>query len=105
MARIDAVDLKVNMDTAEAEANLSRLVALHKQLPPHRSGWRSTKLHLALIMMALVMFGWFSLTDDRRAVTFDAMVFGLATAAGIYSTTRAAESFAQRPKPEAKPEL
>jgi hypothetical protein len=100
-----SVDMKVNIDTAEAEANLARLLELQKQLPKPRSGWHSTKLHLALIMMALVMVGWFSLTADRRAVTFDAMVFGLATAAGIFSTTRVAESFAQRPAKEAKPEV
>lgn len=92
---MNTVTLKVEADTKDAEASLERLAKLNERVR-HRSGWKSTKLHLALIMMALVMFGWASLTEDRRAMTFDAMVFGLATAAGIFSTTRVAESFAAR---------
>lgn len=59
-----------------------------------RSGWHSTKLHLALITMATLtaVFVARGIADQY----FGEYCFALITAAGIYSSARVAESFAQR---------
>ncbi len=57
-------------------------------------GWKSTKLHLALITMATVtvVYGF---TGFNQAA-FGEYAMALIGAAGIYSTTAAAEKFATR---------
>lgn len=93
----DVVMMKVTADTKDAEEGLERLrKAALAARAAQRSGWKSTKLHLALIMMVLLTAGWLTLGDAGRAGTFGEWALGLATAAGIFSTTRVAESFAQR---------
>jgi len=61
-----------------------------------RSGWRSTKLHLALITMTLltVVYG----LAGFPLMAFGEYALGVISAAGIYSGSRVAESFALRPK-------
>lgn len=92
----DRVTIKVDADTKDAEAALERVAKLNKAAHAQRSGWKSTKLHLALIVMALLTAGWLTLGDVGRGATFGEWALGLATAAGIFSTTRVAESFAPR---------
>ena len=53
-------------------------------------GWRSTKLHLALITMALLTGAY--LTTDRSA-NFSAYSMALLGAAGIYSGAATLEKF------------
>ena len=61
-----------------------------------RSGWHSTKLHLALITMATVTAVYVMMGCPVAA--FDHYCMALITAAGIYSVARVSESFAQRPQ-------
>lgn len=63
----------------------------------HRSGWYSTKLHLALIAMVVITTCWLSLVPEQRAATFPVFVGGILAAASIYSGSRVMESYAQRP--------
>lgn len=60
----------------------------------YRPGWYSTKLHLALITMALItsVYGFMGFP----VAAFGEYCFSVTTAAGIYSGTRVAETFAQR---------
>lgn len=92
MAEVGSVKTKVDVDPAEAEASLA--CAQKTQ----RSGWRSTKLHLALITMVLAtvvyaFIGWPEAQFTGYCVT-------LLGAAGIFSGTRTAESFAHRGRAE-----
>lgn len=69
---------------------------VEKSIEPRREsyrGWRSTKLHLALITMGLLTVAY-AVSNDRAA-TFDAYALWLVSAAGIYSTASAAEKFAK----------
>ncbi len=61
--------------------------------PRPRVGWRSTKLHLALITMALVtvVYGLIGFPPDQ----FPTYVTGLGAAAAIYSGAAAAEKFSR----------
>lgn len=63
-------------------------------------GWRSTKLHLALITMALVT-GVYALTGFHVAA-FGEYTMALIGAAGIYSSAAAVEKFAARAPAPAK---
>lgn len=62
---------------------------------PYSRGWRSTKLHLALITMALIT-GVYVLAGFP-AGSFEALVWGLLGAAGIYSGAATAEKFTRPP--------
>ena len=62
-----------------------------------RSGWYSTKLHLALISMVVLVGSWATLTLEQRAAAFPVLVGGILAAASIYSGSRVMESYAQRP--------
>lgn len=57
-----------------------------------RSGWHSTKLHLALMATLTAVFVGRRISDQY----FGEYCFALITAAGIYSGARVAETFAQR---------
>ena len=59
------------------------------------AGWRSTKLHLALITMALVTLVY-GLAGFHES-SFDAYVLGVLGAAGIYSTSNVAQKFSKNP--------
>ena len=59
-------------------------------------GWKSTKLQLALITMSIVTVVY-GLTGFSKAA-FGEYTMALLGAAGIYSTTNAAEKFAARGK-------
>lgn len=65
----------------------------HVHLP---RGWRSTKLHLALITMA-VLTGAYGFTGFHESA-FGEYAMGLIAAAGIYSAANATEKFAVRPR-------
>lgn len=58
-------------------------------------GWKSTKLHLALIVMGL-MTAVYALAGFPPAA-FGEFCFGLVSAAGVYSGAHAAEKFAKPP--------
>lgn len=62
-----------------------------------RSGWYSTKLHVALIMMALVTLVFWRM--GFPAERFETYCIAMNLAAGIYSGTRVGETFAQRRAP------
>lgn len=62
---------------------------------PHSRGWRSTKLHLALVTMALIT-GVYALAGFPGQ-SFEAFTLGLLGAAGIYSSASTAEKFSPRP--------
>ncbi len=66
-----------------------------------RHPWQSTKLHLALIAMALMTFayakaGW---TADQ----FSNYCMWITSAAGIFSTAAAAEKFSKPPHSDVPP--
>jgi hypothetical protein len=63
-------------------------------------GWRSTKLHLALITMAGMLYA-FNLTGAAHDL-FGTFCMGFLTAAGIYSGASVIEKFTKAP-PEFKP--
>lgn len=67
-----------------------------KHAPPYR-GWKSTKLHLALIAMALIA-GGYALTGFNEHC-FDGFVMGILGAAGIYSSAAVTEKFKAAPAP------
>jgi hypothetical protein len=62
-------------------------------------GWTSTKLHLALITMALVtcIYGFMKFPVDK----FDVYCFTLISAAGIYAGSNVAATLTQKSKAEA----
>ena len=60
---------------------------------PHCRGWRSTKLHLALITMVL-MSGAYALAGFPNEL-FSAFTMGLIAAAGIYSGAATVEKFSK----------
>ncbi len=69
----------------------------------HRSGWYSTKLHLALIMMALVTLVFWRMGFPPEQ--FANYCVAMNVSAGIYSGSRVGESFAQRGRPPFPPEV
>lgn len=66
----------------------------------HYRGWKSTKLHLALITMVIltVVYGIIGFPE----AAFSQWSMALITAAGIYSASAAAEKFTtpQPPRPD-----
>ena len=64
-------------------------------------GWRSTKLHLALIAMGVIC-GAFVLIGAPPAA-FGEFIMGVLGAAGIYSTSATADRFASRGSTPAAP--
>jgi hypothetical protein len=62
----------------------------------HYRGWKSTKLHLALITMGIIT-GVYALAGFPVAA-FGEFTMAITAAAGIYSSTAAAEKFV-RPEP------
>ncbi len=64
-----------------------------------RSGWRSSKLHLALIGMGvLTLVFLFVVARTGGGAGFGEYCIALVSLVGTYSGSRVAESFAQRPK-------
>lgn len=64
-----------------------------------RSGWHSTKLHLALIGMALVTAVFVAvIIITGSAAGFGEYCIALVSLSAGYSGSRVAESFAQRPR-------
>jgi hypothetical protein len=57
-------------------------------------GWRSTKLHLALITMGLISIAYIAAGCPESA--FDGFCVGLLGAAGIYSAASTTEKFAKQ---------
>lgn len=76
-------------------------------LPPtskFRSGWRSTKLHLALIGIAVLTLVFvFVIASTGQPTGFGEYCLALVSLVASYSGSRVAESFAQRPR-AAQPE-
>lgn len=85
----ESVEVKLEVDTAEAEAKLSRLARF-------RSGWASTKLHLVLIFGVLLTGAWLTLAEPSRADTFLHLAGALCALAGTQIVTRTAESVMHR---------
>jgi len=75
-------------------------------LPRYRSGWRSTKLHLALIAIALLTLVFvFVIARTGEPTGFGEYCVALCTLVASTQGSRVAESFAQRPKaPALQPE-
>jgi hypothetical protein len=71
----------------------------HTHPPPYR-GWRSTKLHLAIITMAAITFGY--AMGHFNGEQFGEFVVGVLGAAAIYSGTATVEKF-RSPPVEAPP--
>lgn len=96
MAPIDT--FKINIDTAEAEVKLKRLEKLsHKAAG--RSGWHSTKLHLALIGMVMVTSVFvFVVLITRSGAGFGEYAITMVSLAVGFQGSRVAETFAQRPQ-------
>lgn len=89
------VDLKVNVDTAQAEENLERVVKLNKQAHAQRSGWKSSKLHLALISMGLITGVFlFVVLHTQSAAAFGEYCITILSLCATFSGSRVAESFA-----------
>lgn len=64
-----------------------------------RSGWYSSKLHLALISMTVLTLVFvFVVARTGGAAGFGEYCIALVSLVGTYSGSRVAESFAQRPK-------
>lgn len=66
---------------------------------PNSRGWRSTKLHLALLCVLIITLVYvigLHCADDQ----FSTYVTGLLGAAGVYSGSSAAEKFAPVPPPD-----
>lgn len=62
-----------------------------------RSGWHSSKLHLALISMALVTAVYtVVLVTTGNATGFDTFCLTIVSLAATYSGARVGETFAQR---------
>jgi hypothetical protein len=96
--------LKVEADTKDAEAALERLAKLNERVHHGRSGWHSTKLHLALIGMAMLTVVFvFVVLITGGAAGFGEYTIGMVTLAAGYSGSRVAESFAARRAPQAGP--
>lgn len=71
----------------------------------NRSGWRSTKLHLALIAIAVVTAVYvFVVARTGEPAGFGEYCVALVTLVGTYSGSRVAESFALRPPRSTSPE-
>lgn len=64
---------------------------MHKNHLRAYRGWRSTKLHLALVAMAVIVAGY--VLTGFPAAAFNEFVFGVLGAAAIYSGAAAAEKF------------
>lgn len=72
---------------------------------PYRSGWKSTKLHLSLITMGVLTLVYvFVVARTGEPAGFGEYCIAMISAAGIYSGSRVAESFAQRPARQPSPE-
>lgn len=61
-------------------------------------GWRSTKLHLALVSMGLIVVG-FMATGAKESL-YGEFCMALIAAAGIYSGASTAEKFVKPPPAE-----
>lgn len=65
----------------------------------HRSGWYSTKLHLALIALAVLTGVFLAVVRiTGSAAGFGEYCIALVTLVATYSGSRVGETFAQRPK-------
>lgn len=94
MANIDT--FKINVDTDEAEAKLKRLERLTSKAHG-RSGWHSTKLHLALIGMAMVTAVFvFVVLVTHSGAGFGEYAITMVSLAVGFQGSRVAETFAQR---------
>lgn len=66
----------------------------------YRSGWRSTKLHLALIAMALLTAVYvFVVARTGEPVGYGELCVAVVSLVATTQGSRVAESFAQRPAP------
>ena len=64
----------------------------------HRSGWRSTKLHLALIAIALLTFVYiFVVARTGTVAGYGELCIAVCSLVATTQGSRVAESFAQRP--------
>jgi len=83
-------------------AHIDSPVLVAASVAPRRfvSGWRSTKLHLALITMAMIWGSWFILVlrteKGNVGPSLDVLVMGLLGAAGIYSASNVGATIASR---------
>lgn len=66
----------------------------------HRSGWKSTKLHLALIAIALLTLVYvFVVARTGEATGYGELCIAVVSLVATTQGSRVAESFAQRPPP------
>lgn len=69
-----------------------------------RSGWASSKLHLALIGMVMVTAVFvFVVYATGSAAGFGEYCIAMVSFAGAFSAARVGETFAQRPRPGSPP--
>lgn len=69
----------------------------------HYRGWKSTKLHLSLITMFILIVSFAAviwLDRANAAAAFGQFTMGLLGAAGIYSAASSAEKFTNPPPPD-----
>lgn len=72
----------------------------------HRSGWRSSKLHLALLAIAVLTLVFvFVIARTGEPAGFGEYCVALVSLVASYSGSRVAESFAQRPARTPTPSL
>lgn len=72
--------------------------------PTPRSGWHSSKLHLALIAIAVLTVVFvFVVARTGGGAGFGEYCIALVSLVGTYSGSRVAESFAQRPREPVEP--
>ncbi len=75
-----------------------------KRLFAPRSGWHSTKLHLALLGIAVLTLVFvFVVARTGEPAGFGEYCIALVSLVGTYSGSRVAESFAQRPARQPPP--
>jgi hypothetical protein len=103
---MEELNLKVKADTSEAVASMRRLEEATKRAHrSSRSGWASTKLHLALITMATITLVFvFVVARTGESAGWGEYCVAMISAAGIYSASRVTESFAQRPSTSTPPQ-
>lgn len=91
----DTMKIEVQADTSDAEAKLERLAKLNERATAQRSGWRSSKFHIALISIAVVTGVFvFVVARTGSAAGFGEYCIAIVSIAATFSGSRVAESFA-----------
>lgn len=91
----ETINVKVNADTVQAEANLQRLADLNERASAQRPGYKSSKFQLAvfgMVLLALVFL--FVVLKTGSAAGFGEFCIAEVSLAATFSGSRVAESFA-----------